>query len=226
MLLSKKFLKSNKDLILIPADKGGKVVIMDKSTYEQKMNDHIEECVRSHTYFPCKEFVFTDVRNLVEEKYKILKLNPYLAKDAVNLKTWCTFQLKNGSYVIPLLYGYPKPHKEGIPIRPIISSLNMLGDDLSFWLLKKLQKIATHFNKYNVTNTVNLIRDIRYFKLEMDHRLTTWDYSSMFTNIPVLTTIKIVEEFYYLIEDDTCLPVELFIEAIKFFTIDSTYFMY
>lgn len=228
MLLSRRFLRINKDIFMIPADKGGRVVIMDKSAYYRKMNEHINESMKSHVYYHCRKFTFIQARERVEKSYNDLVsvMNPFLEKDVKDSKRNCCTQLRFEPYVIPLLYGYPKPHKEGIPMRPIVSSINSIGKDLSFWLLRKLQKMAKNFSKYDASDASSIIKEIENFQLEVDHHLVTWDYKSMFTNIPIYDAIAIIKEFYYLIEGDTCVPVELFIQAVKFFTIESTYFGY
>lgn len=228
MLMTKRFLIKNKHNILVPADKGGRVVIMEKSVYYRKMDEHIDENLRNHNYFYCKELEFDNIRELVEREYNnlISELNPFLAKDVYDSKqNWC-FQLHFEPYVVPMLYGNPKPQKEGMPMRPIISSVNAIGNNLSIWLLRKLQKIAEHLSRYNVSGSVQVINELKEFIMENDHHLVTWDFSSMFTNIPIYDSISIVRKYYHVISTCTCVPLELFIKAIRFFTIHSTYFIY
>lgn len=86
MLLTKKFLRKNHHLMIIPADKGGKVVIMERIMYEQKVEEHIKKNIDAHNYFYCNNFDFNDIRNLVEREYSalILELNPIFDKDVKN----------------------------------------------------------------------------------------------------------------------------------------------
>lgn len=228
MTLTKAYLQKNKHVIIIPADKGGKVVILDKLTYHTKMAEHVKENTSSKNYFRCNGFTTKGTGEYIEKRYVdiISKINPYLLKDAANSKPKCCLQLKPEPYVIPRLYGYPKIHKDDAPMRPIISSVNMIGRDLSSWLLRKIQLIAQKFSKYNVLNSSDVVKSLKGFTLEDAHRLTLFDYTSMFTNIPVHIPIDIIKRNYSLIESITSVPVDIFIQALEFFTIHSTYYSY
>lgn len=58
------------------------------------------------------------------------------------------------------------------------------------------------------------------------HRLVTWDYSSMFTNIPLDMAKSIIRQYYYLIEIETNVPVKLFIDVLTFLVDEVAYFTY
>ncbi|KAJ6642970.1 Peroxisome biogenesis factor 2, partial [Pseudolycoriella hygida] len=48
---TRKFLRENQNIIISSADKGGKVVITDKKTYEQKIDLFIDGCIRQKIFF-------------------------------------------------------------------------------------------------------------------------------------------------------------------------------
>lgn len=54
----------------------------------------------------------------------------------------------------------------------------------------------------------------------------TFDYDNMFTNINFGKTKSISREFYHLIEKETTIPVEVFIDAISFTVEGCPYFTY
>lgn len=228
MIMTKRFLMKNKHIILVSTDKGGRVVIMEKSAYYQKMDEHIDDNLKAHNYFYCKELKFDDISKLVEQEYQdlISEFNPFLAKDVIDSRQNCCVQLRFEPFVVPMLYGNPKPQKEGIPMRPIVSSLNAIGSNLSFWLLRKLQKIAKHLSRYNTSGPVHIVNELKHLVMETDHKLVTWDFSSMFTNVPIYDSIAVIKKYYHMISSYTCLPLELFVKAIRFFTVVSTYFVY
>lgn len=180
------FLSKNKSIVVLPADKGGKAVIMDWSQYVDRMESHIRDNVDAGS-IPAR-----------------IVLKPY---------------------IVPLMYGCPKVHKDGQPIRPIISSYDMIGF-LSKWLLEKLQIIAEHLDRYNVKNSEALVFQLRDFHLEPDHELVLFDYVSMFTNIDVCVALDIVSSFYYLVQRTTTVPVEVFMEALALYTTHTAYFVF
>lgn len=93
-------------------------------------------------------------------------------------------------------------------------------------MAKKLQLIADNLNKYNVRNSEELIPELSNFMLEIDHKLCSLDYVSMFTNIDVDKTFSIILKFYHVISATTSVPAEIFISVLKFFIIDATYFVF
>src|ERR1700744_2957095 len=74
------FLDENVNILVSQADKGGKVVIMDRSLYDAKMKQYLEECTNNHTYFKCDSLSLDDVCKLIEDKYGWIRvsLNDFL----------------------------------------------------------------------------------------------------------------------------------------------------
>lgn len=68
---TRKFLSSNRNIIITSADKGGKVVIAERETYDQKMRTFIDDCVKQNIFFRV-DLQFADRRLYVESKFKVL----------------------------------------------------------------------------------------------------------------------------------------------------------
>lgn len=230
MQQAKDFLKYNKNIVVIPADKGGKIVIMQRSQYESRVNTYLEENILAENYREVVGKTLPDIQTDMEDEYDAVmtEMNQYLRAD-IDLKVSGSDRirlLKPEPFIIPLFYGNPKIHKNGEPIRPIISSIDMIGDDLSKWILDKLNLIAEKFNIYNVKNSEDLVKQLKNFTLEQNHHLVLYDYTSMFTNIELRETIDIIAENYYLIEATTYVPLHSFIRALEFFVEKATVFQY
>lgn len=222
------FLKNNMNIIIAQADKGGKVVIMDKRLHNLKMENYLEENTKNHVYFKCNDLSVSDVSECVERKYDQLRLsiNGFLVNDAkLRFKDLC-YPLVFEPFGIPRINGNIKVHKDDFPIRPIISSINCQGNFLMEWLLKKLDFIAELLKSCRISNSVELFKALNGVQLDENHELVTWDYDSMYTNIPIDVAKGIIRKFYYCIEDTTTVPVDLFLEAISFLTEHSTYFLH
>lgn len=63
------FLKSNPDVKIFPADKGGRIVVTDVDTYYAKMAFHLDQKVKRGIYRRFEGLSFEYVRDLCEAKY-------------------------------------------------------------------------------------------------------------------------------------------------------------
>lgn len=83
------------------------------------------------------------------------------------------------------------------------------------------------FDKFKVKNSEAFVNHVITANLlGRDHRLSSWDYDSMFTNIPFQFAKRIIIENYDAISEETFVPVELFIDAISLLIEDSCYFVF
>lgn len=213
------FLRSNSDIIIAPADKGGKVVIMEKSTYKEKVMDHLKSNIANHTYFHWKGASIENCREILEPSYDRirLKLNECFAVDRNNNFKDVCIPLKQEPYMIARLFMLVKVHKEGFPVRPIIAAPDCWAKDLSEWILRKLKQISIKFDDFKIKNSEEFVKKYAGTKLHgQDHRLSSWDYDSMFTNVPYPFVKRIIVENYEVISKETSVPANLFIEAISF----------
>lgn len=191
------------------------------------MKQHIQENLEGNIYLEINE-PFDMIRMKIEQKYEIIrtKLNEFFTSDAkMNFRNTCR-NLNFEPYIIAKIYGLIKIHKEGFPIRPIISAPNLIGKEVSHWILQKLELIATCFNEVKVNDAFELFTMIADKQIENGHRLSTWDYTSMFTNIDFQFVKTITTDHYYLVEIETSVPCELFIEILSFLVEDCAIFTY
>lgn len=227
-LKASNFLKLNKDVLVLPADKGGKSIIIDRILYFEKMDMYMEESVREGTYQICNNLSMSCIRTTIENKYDSIRqrLNTFFKIDKeAKLANLCS-PLISEPFIIARIYGTIKIHKDDLPIRPIISSPECIGKELSDWVLKKLETIAVQFDEVKIKSSYELFISIADVQLPPGYKLSTWDFSSMFTNIPFDIAKSIIREFYLLIERETTVPVDLFIEVLDFLVNDIAFFTY
>lgn len=81
---------------------------------------------------------------------------------------------------------------------------------------------------YDVRSSEDIIPEpeLRCFTVERDHKLSSFDYVSMFINVDVKVTIDIVLQYYHCISDITDIPPDVFVRCLKFYTSDSTFFVF
>ena len=176
--ISLKNLSERTDIIIHSADKGGKIVIMDRSIYIQECEKQLEN----------KEFynmVKTDPTNIYVEEIKT-NINDMLQNEIITNQQskFLSQHLENPR--IPVFYGLPKIHKlfkKFPPLRPIVSHLNSNSC--------KLSEFIDSFLKYQAKRCKSFIRDTKDFllklksigKLPPNSILVTMDVSSLYTNI-------------------------------------------
>lgn len=222
-LLSENYLNKHRKLIIVPSDKGGKTVVMDRDDYFKKANSYIDENILLGNYVEEYRDYESVIAPEVESAFAHIVglINPYLLKEK-SIKE----PLRLESYSIPLFYGCPKIHKDGFPLRPIIAAVNMIGDFISSWILEKLNLIADYLGRYKVNNSYSLMPDLKNFQVEHGHVLSSYDYVSMYTNIDVEETILLISQYYSIIQHTTTVPPCVFMQCLRFFINDATFFMF
>ena len=185
-----KKLSNNKNICLLKQDKGRGIVIMDRSKYVEK----------------CLDLLQTD-------KFVVLPSDP-TAQFEKRVQT-CLRKMK--SRLEPMTYSsiYPtssrpgrfyataKRHKldessrdvEQLPVRPIISNIGTATYQTSKYLAKLLAPLTK--SKYTINSTTDFITFTQNLKLDKDHDLVSFDVSSLFTNVPLDFTIKLILEKVY-----------------------------
>ena len=180
-------LRKNKDIIIKAADKAGGIVVMNTIDYEKKMITHLES---NSTYLKTTEESFIQEDLLIKYKLLINELKPYLSKKQFN---WIS-EVRNE---LGIIYGLPKIHKTGNPLRPIISQCNSLTNKLHIYLQQIL--------KIGEAQIPNLIKDSTDFlnklkkqnhRIKNDTILVTLDVESLYTNIPLESGIDWIVEHY------------------------------
>lgn len=101
-------------IVILPADKGRASVVMDRSDYGGKIHSML---VDENTYNSL-------VRNPTPAlEHRLNRLLLSLKRDGL-LSPQLYHHLHSSSGKVPLLYGLPKLHKPGVPLRPIVSFID------------------------------------------------------------------------------------------------------
>ncbi|KFD47373.1 hypothetical protein M514_11736 [Trichuris suis] len=97
------------------------------------------------------------------------------------------------NYKSPELYGLPKLHKPGIPLRPIVSTVGSTTSELSRYLKKIIQPLTGKEPSF-VKNSTTLVDEIRNWPLSPDEILVSYDVKELFPSIPISHTLKTLYE--------------------------------
>ena len=156
-------LKSNTNIIIKPADKGGNIVILDKTSYLQEAYRQLND---SNYYTLVYHDPFSDLALGISSFISFL-----YHKEYIDYKTF-RFLDPKATTRGPIFYLLPKIHKPGTPGRPIISGCNSPTSNLSTYIDFYLKPIVKQLPSY-MQDTKHFLRTLR-----------TFDVKSLYTNIP------------------------------------------
>ncbi|CAM5130490.1 unnamed protein product [Natator depressus] len=164
-------LRNNSNIIIKKADKGGAVVIMNRSEYEQEAARQL-----SNTTF-YKPLPSDPTESYQKHLQHLLKKLPEKAQDQIRTDT--PLEPRPG-----IFYLLPKIHKPGNPGRPIISGIGTLTAGLSGYVDSLLRPYATSTPSY-LRDTTDFLRKLQSIADLPDNTiLATMDVEALYTNIP------------------------------------------
>ena len=169
------------DVIFLPADKGNCTVVLDRSSYESKLQCLIQD----GPYRMVKRDPGQRFRKRLSELLKPLLSDGVL--DRSTFLYWCPTH-----FVSPHIYGLPKIHKDNCPLRPIVSMRGSLFAPLGGHLATVLAPYYKEAASY-VENSLHVKK--RVSEAMESHPLAafgSFDVVSLFTRVPVREAIEVV----------------------------------
>ena len=179
---SLKSLAADKSLVICKPDKGRGVVVLDRSDYVNKVTNILSDSSRFRLVSDSIIKTITQVED---------KINRFLSK--MKRLTLISETLYNSLFVsgsLPgILYGLPKVHKTGTPIRPIFAACNTPSYNISKFLVPVLSPLTR--NEYTVSNSYDFSSMLGNLPDCENLCMASFDVESLFTNIPLHETIDI-----------------------------------
>ncbi|CAJ0966487.1 unnamed protein product, partial [Ranitomeya imitator] len=180
-------LQENKRIIIKPADKGGSIVVMDKSHYTSIIQMQLSD---GTTYQPIDRDptfdIAREIRQMVE-KYK--------EKGMIDVKL--SEYLINTQPMTPVFYILPKVHKDLMnpPGRPIVASTNSLLSPLAITLDRILTPLLQNISSYLKDTTDFLSKLHAITPVASGCTLVTLDVNSLYTCINHQRGVEAVQWF-------------------------------
>ena len=209
-----KRLKNDNDIVILPADKGRVTVVMDKTDYFDKMDALVND---KQTYEELKRDPTPALQRKLNSKIPTLKKT-----DAFDTQRY--YRLRCSVPQPPKLYGLPKLHKPGIPMRPIVSFCGSPTYQLSKYLTTILQPL-TDKSRRKLQSTENFIDAIKTVQIPDDYKLVSFDVKSLFTSIPLQLALHCTETAIQQSTVKLPLPTEDIMDLLNI-CLTSTYFQY
>ncbi|XP_069479435.1 uncharacterized protein [Ambystoma mexicanum] len=171
-----KNLADDRSLTLKPADKGGAIVIMDTTYYEEKI---LELLTDENTYIKIEQDPVREISSIIETTLEE-------AEDQGWISNKTKLFLINEHPITPIFYGLPKIHKNLTkpPLRPIVAGTDSIFNPLAVYVDKALQPIVQTTTTYlkdttDFLNHLDTLTDINRNDL-----LVSFDVQSLYTCIP------------------------------------------
>ena len=209
-------LKRDRDCIVLTADKGVAMIIMDRQDYINKAN----QLLNQDTY----KVITKDPTNTIKNKLINILKN---IKTKTGLGTNTYKSMYPTGCVPPKFYGLPKIHKPDTPLRPIVSSCG----SVTYGVAKELAKILKSLvgkSPHHINSTQDFVEQAKQFKLEPGECLSSYDVSALFTSVPIDPALKIIKD---LLDKDTTLKERTVMEVgdiilLLEFCLKNTYFSF
>ena len=209
-----KRLKTDENIVILPADKGRVTVVMDKTDYYDKMDTLVND---KQTYEELKRDPTPSLQRKLNSKLLDLKKT-----DVIDIQRYNRLRCRVPQP--PKLYGLPKLHKPNIPMRPIVSFCGSPTYELSKYLTTILKPL-TNESRHKLQSTETFIDAIKTVQIPDDHKLVSFDVKSLFTSIPLQLALDCTATA---IENSTTklpLPTDDLMDLLNL-CLTSTYFQY
>ena len=172
---------------VVKFDKGNGCVILDSSDYFKKLDTIVNDKGK---------FVEIDAPN--DKNHPVIsKENSVLYYIRHYIKPHDDKAFKNlPSGTQPgKLYGTCKVHKNGNPLRPVVSMIGTPEYDLAKYLDSFIKPNIP--DKFMLNSTFSFIDKIKSFEFRPGDKLVSFDVESLFTNVPLEETIGIAADYVY-----------------------------
>lgn len=183
-------LTSLEDIIIMKADKGNVIVLVNKNDYTRKMESMLNDTSKFQPISFTK--LNGDLRHLLDKEDEVkLFLKTLQEKDIISDQDFAKIVPVGSSPGI--LYGLCKVHKDVPsgdtcpPFRPILSAIGTVSYNLAKYLVPILEPITT--NQFVCKDSFSFAAEVR--NQNPDGFMASFDVSSLFTNIPLDETIEI-----------------------------------
>ena len=168
--------------MILTVDKGVSMVVMDRDDY----NNKAEELLHQPTYRPIPNDPTDKLKNRLITLLKKIKTEGGLS-EATYKRLYPTGA---GS---PKFYGLPKVHKQGTPLRPIVSSIGAATYNTAKELSRILKPLVGR-SRHHIQNNQDFLEDLKSIQLQPDEVMMSFDVKALFTSVPIEPALVIIEK--------------------------------
>ena len=179
--------------VYLPADKGKVMVAMDKyigeggeQSYEFKMKKVLEDLkatptVRANTDWDVTEKVSREGRAIIQEMVNNKEITEQKGR-------W----MKPNDCRAPRLTGYPKVHKDNVPLRGVVSFIGSPYENVAKTLVPILRTLQGRSGHY-IENSRELKEKVKNWTIQRDEILVSYDVEKLYPSIPIKKALDLIE---------------------------------
>ncbi|XP_071573785.1 uncharacterized protein [Temnothorax nylanderi] len=146
----------------------------------------------------------------------------WLNNNIIDKRVYNTLNCTNGN--LPRCYGLPKIHKDGYPLRIIVSAIGSPSYNIASYLHNILDKALAKQNSY-VKDSWSFVKSMKQYSIPPDYILVSLDVVALFTNIPIELVLTGIEKRWDAISGKTRMSLDQFLHAIRLI-LESTSFSF
>ena len=178
-----KDLRSNKDIVIVQADKGNATVIMNTDDYEKKAL----AILRNAPFTKLQRDPTKKTERELNER-----LRSFLTQGNLTKAEYDTLRTSEGSSKPALFYGRPKVHKPDVPLRPIVSCVGTALYNTSKFLARLLRPLSGKTSSF-IRNSADFCEQLREVTIDDDELMVSFDVRSLYTSIPIKEALQVIE---------------------------------
>lgn len=175
-------LKSNQNIIIKPADKGGSLVIMDKKNY---LHEAYKQLHDKNYYIKLKDPLFLKNKANIEKVLTDMYNDGYITKKQLEYLSGPDDPRPRRFYILPKIHKnintWPIPGHMP-PGRPVVSDIDSESYRVSDYVDSFLKPLACKHPSY-IKNSYDFIDKIKNGKVNQNTYLVTGDVTSLYTNM-------------------------------------------
>ncbi|BHF66661.1 hypothetical protein SprV_0200968300 [Sparganum proliferum] len=182
-------LKADKGLVIVPADKGRSTIVLDRTHYLQKASGLLED---RQFYVPC-------ATNPVKALTREINATLLALVNSGAITSTDKRMARPQDTALAQLYGLPKVHKDGAPLRPTVSYKVTPTYGLAKWLFRRL-KFLTAESDTTVSSSAHFLEKLEEVSLHPNEVMVSFDVTSLFTSISqdlAIETIRLLLQSKY-----------------------------
>ena len=180
-------LRKDKSKIILTTDKGVSLVVMDREEYIRKAQALLDQ----------PEYKSIPAKPTTRYKNKLICiLKSIKAEGGMNEMTYRRLYPTGASS--PKFYGLPKVPKQGMPCRPIASSIGAVTYQTAKELSKILNPLVGKL-PHHVHNNDDFLQHLKGIQLGPDEAIISYYMKALFTSVPIQPALTIIEK---LLEED------------------------
>ena len=171
-------LRKDKDHIIVTADKGVDLVVMDKTEYITKCQAFLQD---NSVY----QHLSKDISPTIHKEL-IKTLQDYKNNNFISETEYTQLRPYGSNSPAARFYGLPKIHKNNMPLHPIVSACGTATYNTAKFITKILQNYCGNTSSF-VKNSTDFIQKIKHLSINPEEEtLVSFDVNALFTSIPFL----------------------------------------